>query len=404
VASRLDIKIREDTRDDWPLLLSRHAAVATISTGLRSCEGFGCGTTIEVARRRAIMECCERFAQFTCAPAAGTAIVSGADLCDLAVSPESFGLYCDFQYAARGFPFARYADREPIEWIQVSDMITEKPRYVPVEFVYPHVSGDRKLLVQENSSGTAAHSSPAAARLSALCELIERDGAMMFWHRQPATAVMQLDATDSPLALSDIEAMRAMGYVVTGCQLEYDLGVPCVLMVALHGDRFACGLACHPCLDEALEHAIRELGLQLRWQCQHVRGPRTWIWPNEVQKPADHFALYDAGPYHSILRQILENVLRLPSASVHNAEKRAMTVEQALDFVVSRLATRGYTIYECDLTPEGMMECGLCVIRALVPGLIPLYFGYDRIRFGCRRLWARDGPGRFCNLLPHFLN
>jgi ribosomal protein S12 methylthiotransferase accessory factor len=403
LADRLNIEVQDNTRQDWPLVLSRYAAVATIPAESGICQGFGCGSTIAMARRRAIMECCERFAQFTCVPSAGLTTVAGAELGDLVVSPESFGLYCDFQYTAPGFPFARYADREPIEWIEVREVLTGKPRYVPVEFVYPHASRDQKLLLQENSSGTAAHASPAAARLAALCELIERDAAMMFWHRQPATAMLQLDETNSTSATGDIEAIRAMGYVVIGCRLMYDLGVPCVLIIALRGDRFAYGLGCHPSLTEALEHAIRELSLLLRWQWEQAWGPRVWSWPHEVRKPSDHFALYDAGPYHALLRQILENTLRPPSFAEEDAAEWTSTAGRALDFVIARLVARGYTIYEFDLTPPALAECGASVIRTLVPGLIPLYFGYDMMRFGCRRLWGRDGPGRFCNLLPHFL-
>jgi hypothetical protein len=57
-----------------------------------------------------------------------------------------------------------------------------------------------------------------------------------------------------------------------------------------------------------------------------------------------------------------------------------------------------------DMTPPEARTQGVSVVRTSVPGLIPLYFGSDRIRLGCRRLWGRESPGRLCTLLPLFMN
>jgi hypothetical protein len=42
------------------------------------------------------------------------------------------------------------------------------------------------------------------------------------------------------------------------------------------------------------------------------------------------------------------------------------------------------------------------VVRAVVPGLIPIHFGSDRLRMACSRLRGASAPGRFQMLLPHF--
>ena len=50
-----------------------------------------------------------------------------------------------------------------------------------------------------------------------------------------------------------------------------------------------------------------------------------------------------------------------------------------------------------------LTQTGVVVVRVLVPGLIPIHFGYDNVRLGCARLCARNTPGRLSTLLPHFI-
>ncbi|MEO7145899.1 MAG: YcaO-like family protein [Bryobacteraceae bacterium] len=403
VAAELGMDVHEEAGAEWPLTFSRHSCAATIAAGSgEPIQGLSCAPTPGDARRRAVMECLERYAQFGCT-APRTRRGTEASLGPAAISPEAFGLYSDDQYDAPGFPFARYSKGEALDWVELTDLTTQQLRYAPVEFVYPRARIDRRPLVLETSSGTAAHSSRTAALLGAVCEVIERDSLMMFWHRQPPTNMLSIDPAGSAAAACELESIRAMGFVTVLCLLQYDLTVPCVLALAMQGDRFAYGAGCHPCLNSALEHALGELGSLLRWQFLKGGQPRGWVSLAEVGKPADHYALYDGGPFHDLIRQVLENTIRGHQTPNKQKSLPAMPEDEALDSVVNDLRAGGYRLYECDLTPLGMRPHGLSVVRAFVPGLVPLYFGSDRIRLGCRRLWSRESPGRLCTLLPHFM-
>jgi ribosomal protein S12 methylthiotransferase accessory factor len=275
-------------------------------------------------------------------------------------------------------------------------------RYLPVEFVYPRAQIERMPLVAETSSGTAAHESRTAALLGAICEVIERDSLLVFWHRQPATSVLPIDPAISAAAACDLELIRTMGFLVIVCLLQYDLPIPCVLALALRGNRFAYGAGCHPCLKNALEHALCELGSLLRWQVLMGGRSRCWVSLADVRKPADHYALYDGGPLHDLLRQTLENTI-CTGKPPNNQALVNMSSDEALKAVADCLGARGYRIYECDLTPAAMRPHGVSVVCTFIPGLLPMYFGSDHLRLGCRRLWNRESPGRLCTLLPHFM-
>jgi hypothetical protein len=109
-----------------------------------------------------------------------------------------------------------------------------------------------------------------------------------------------------------------------------------------------------------------------------------------VRTAADHLALYDDGPLHEALRSALDETL----AALAEEPPAGPGALQAI-------GKSGRNVYVCDLTPPQLEECGLVVVRVLVPGLIPHYVGGDGLRLELARLVGRDSPGTFRTFLPH---
>lgn len=112
------------------------------------------------------------------------------------------------------------------------------------------------------SSGCAAGPSRAAAEQSALCELVERDAAALWWHGgAPAAA---LAAADQAVANETTAALRqrASGRRTWLLDITSDLGLPCVaaLSCAPSGRGLAVGLAARPRRAAAIRAALLELG------------------------------------------------------------------------------------------------------------------------------------------------
>jgi ribosomal protein S12 methylthiotransferase accessory factor len=387
---------------DWPIRSARFFAAARTPSDLELIQGFGSGTTPETARLRAVMECAERYAQFGRLEPPVAAIDSFQSLAEDAIAPTTCGLYSPRQYASPDFGLAPFSEREPLEWLTVTDLASGARRLLPVEFVYPRTSLKRRRLVVESSSGTAAHVEPAAATLAALCEVVERDRLMLFWYRQPRTTALPVEAIPAPELRADLFRLRALGFVVTVCALVYDLEVPCFLVVALKGDSFAYGTGCHPDGLRALTQAVTELGQALR---QLVETPAQTVVCRsllDVRTPGDHYGLYNRGPLHGVLRQVLAQTVQRGDSAPWDPMAAPQSNARALDALLALLAVRGWHAYGCDLTPPELADCGVHVRRVVVPGLIPVHFGHDRLRLGCRRLWAPGAPGRLCTLLPHF--
>ena len=403
-AARRGLVVKERRVDRRPLGSVRFVARAATDGLSPLVAGYGSGTR-EQARVVAVMECLERQAQFREDVPSADAVASAQELEPDAISPAAFGLYDRAQYAAPTFPCAPFVPSAPLEWVEVEEVEDGTPRLVPIEFVYPNVPLPRRRLACETSSGCAAHIGSAQATLAAVCELIERDAAMLFWYRQPETALLTIDGLAAAGVADKVDGLRRLGYVVAVGDLDYDLGIPCFLALALQGNRFAYGLGCAADARSALAHALGELASAIAWLdvADGEVPPRRAI--ADVKHPRDHFGLYDGGPRHELLRQVLARTLRPPPAdgSGPDFSGRALPAEDALDAVTAALGVRGLRAYRCDVAPPDLREVGLHVVRAFVPGLIPLHFGSDHLRLGCERLTGSSAPGRLRQLLPHFL-
>src|ERR1700693_274159 len=363
--------------------------------------GYGAGDSAERAALLAVMEYVERQAQVG-APELPTATVAPyAALGDEALCPAAFGLYAEPQYADPTFECERFHAEAPREWVPAFDLHDGTRRLIPIELVFPRARLLRRPLVMEPSSGSAAPRTRAAAELTALCEVVERDGVMLFWYRAPPTATLDLASVTTPSLLAPLERARARGFVVTICRLTYDLGVPCFLVLALRGEALGYGLGCHPDGGRALSHALDELGGALDWLCEEDSVSFQYRAISQVRATGDHYALYHRGPLHGLLRQRLAATLQ-QGAPIAVGE--AASDDSARAQLLAALAVRGYRAYGVDITPRAFAELGFSVSRVLAPGLIPIHFGIHRARFGCTRLTGTGAPGRLTTLLPHFLH
>ena len=147
---------------------------------------------------------------------------------------------------------------------------------------------------------------------------------------------------------------------------------------------------------------MTELGQSLR---QLLETPASTVVSRsllDVRTPADHYSLYNRGPLHRLLRQLLAQTLQETDDLPWRSTRAPASDAHAVESLVTMLARRGWHAYSCDLTPIELADCGVHIRRVVVPGLIPIHFGYDRLRLGCRRLWDAVAPGRLCTLLPHF--
>jgi len=399
-----DLAVTTGPESLTPVGASRFKALARTG-GDRPIVGFGAGATEQAARVRAVLECVERLAQFAAREPPGVVACRLDELPD-AVAPAELGLYSSHQYAALSGRVTAFSEEMVLDWLPMRDLRTGRERFVPVETVHPRAPLRHLPLVLETSSGTAAHLHYGDALLAGLCEVVERDAVLVFWHRQPRTPQLSVELLPDPVR-EEMRHVQAAGHVVIVADLTY-LEVPCFLVLALRRTALGYGLGCHPDPAAALAHAVRELGARLGWMAESAHGALAHLPVGAVVSGSDHYGLYHNGPLHGVLRDVLSSALRPPnrpaSSPAGQPAPAPKPVRPGWPAVAATLAESGFPVLARDITPARARDCGAVVVRVVVPGLVPFHVGGGTLRLGCARLTGTTAPGQLRNLLPHFLS
>ncbi len=313
-----------------------------------------------------------------------------AELGEEAVDPRLLPLGSAREYAthARHRPFD---PRAPIDWVEGRSLTTGRRRYLPacaVHLPYRFPRGHRSWF-DPISTGLAAGASPRHAVFAGVMEVVERDSSVVFWENRLTLPTLDFDRLPKGTARGIVERLRARGISVTGKDLTTDLGIPAFGVrlregtperpVVVHAAR--ADLDPHAALLGALEEACLGHAGAGKWQEQLDAGARIphddevldslrdfslYYWhPDRVR----HLAFWDEGPLR-------------PPPEPRSSEGLDADVTEA----VARLAARGYETVTVDLTPIDVAECGVSVVRTVVPGLCPITLRSDFHRRGGPRV------------------
>ncbi|MEA2664903.1 MAG: ribosomal protein methylthiotransferase accessory factor [Candidatus Eremiobacteraeota bacterium] len=324
-----------------------------------------------------------------------------ASLGEDAIDPRALVLYDDERYAASSFLYERFDERRVLAWVRGHSLTRRRDVLVPAFAAY--IPFERRhgeqALSQLVTTGLACGNTVAAATYAGLTEVVERDGAMLAWLRgTPLPAVNASSATDPAL----IEVLRRFAPVQDRVRLldaTTDLGVPVVL--AAYRDESgrvpAAVIASNADLDpqRAALGALNELAQCMTWVGSMVDAGKTHALPAfDRFTEIEHHVLWPALPEHA-------DRLAFLFASAERRDVRALGVsgrhDEPLGACVERLARRGLEAIAVEVTSPDVAELGLHVVRVIIPGAQPLFFGSDLPRISARARVA----GMRLNLDPH---
>jgi ribosomal protein S12 methylthiotransferase accessory factor len=249
-----------------------------------------------------------------------------------------------------------------ILWAEGVDIVTRSPAWVPYELVHtdytlplPTGSGCFPM----TSNGLASGNVPAEAIGHALCELIERDGATLWYHRTAAARAdtrVDLASVDHAACRSVIARFEGAGVDIIVWDTTSDVGVPSFMCVIsdddLHG---ALGAGCHPDRAIALLRALTEAAQS---RLTYVSGARDDMYRRAYAR----YANADAREHHKAL--LADPPVR-SFGSVPTFEGR--TLDADVDWLVAQLRQAGLDqVVVVDLTRP---DIRIPVVRAIVPGL-----------------------------------
>ncbi|WP_405977215.1 TOMM precursor leader peptide-binding protein [Streptomyces sp. NBC_00158] len=308
-----------------------------------------------------------------------------------AVDPRVVGLYGDAFYRdnPRVRPFD--PDRE-IPWVWGWSLRDRQPRLVPEVLTYYHAPGLENRFVQESSNGCASGGSLAEAAYFGLMEVVERDAFLLTWYgRQP---LPEIDPATSERASTRamVDRLALYGYRARFFDTRISFPIPVVTAVAERFDGgpgrmcFGAGAGLDP--ESALDSALCEIATD----AVNLPG-RTERDEERLRAMAADFDLVTALHDHPLVYGVPEMgrhadfLLRGPSrgplrpvSSLLGPEGVSDDVAVDLARCVEAVAAGGFDVVVVDQTLPEQRALGLHTVSVLVPGLLPIDFGWSRQR------------------------
>lgn len=310
------------------------------------------------------------------------------------VEMETCGTYDPEFYADHAHKYVPWEENPSIPWVRGRSLRDDRDVWVPEQLVYylDHREGHRNT-VQECSNGCASGSTLTEASLHGLLELIERDAFVTSWYAPVTPAEIDLDTVTDRSVQHMRDQLDLLGYDTRCFDIRSDLPVPAVGCVAVRRDGgpgtlcFAGGAGLAP--DDAVRAAVCEVASYVPGFDERVERRREFLEAAiadlhliteldqhpllfgmpEMRGHADHWLRQDVATPMTELYADWE-ALRTPHTDLL----------EPLRLLVGLFADRGMDTVVVDQTTPEQERLGVRTVATVVPGLVPIDFGWARQR------------------------
>ncbi|MGF7029945.1 ribosomal protein S12 methylthiotransferase accessory factor [Paenibacillus mucilaginosus] len=338
----------------------------------------------------AILEGLERYCGT--APRGKRPVVRGSwrQLAGEALDPISVGLYAKEQYELPGFPFRPFDPDVQTDWVWGYSFAQERPMLVPQWLAY-YSSPCRQGFVYETSNGCALGGSLEEAILYGMLEIVERDSFLLTWYAQlPLPQLDPRSTGDRELNLMVDRLQAAAGFDVLLFNATMENGIPSIWALAKNrkpnGINLICAAGAHPDPVRAAKGAVHELsGMTLTMghkfesnRENHVKMLRD---PSLVRSMEDHSMLYSLPEAEPRLNFLLkQNRPMRTFAQEFGAAPKSRDLTEDLKAMIGTFHRLQLDVIVVDQTTPELQRNSLHCVKVLIPGMLPMTFGYHFTR------------------------
>ena len=384
--------IRRETsfmgRLSFPMVMTQMSAGSgtTFSCGGRS-------TKMPAALHAARCEAIERFQVNFLDPEASLVYGSYQMLQDMAIDPETlcFSLLRD----SPSKQWIRYDRSLPMYWTPACNLLSGKMQLVPAQEIWFNTPKlpDENLCLMSSTNACAVGGSVEEAALFAIFEAIERDAFLTTWYLR-RRCVQVLPSSIRMEAFQWLwHRLQSVypNYSILLFDITTDVAIPVILCAAVkqsgQGPQVVFSTACRLHADEAAFAAMKDLsGMFDAESYDEARARKLLERPEDVTTPEDHAAYYslpetferlDFLGFHEQPRRTTQEI----DQSMWIQRRNSYNLKTVLEEILGRLNALGITVLLKDLTHREFRRRNLHCLRAIAPGLYPMWFGYYALRF-----------------------
>ncbi len=307
-----------------------------------------------------------------------------SDISD-AIDPREIVRFHPAQYRLKNFPFAPFSVESEYEWVTGRDEMSGRDCRVIADLVYFPTARTRMPYAYANSSGAAANPDRNAAAVTSVLELVERDSFMTTYLARLSSPAVALETLPEEIGkrVSDLEKAGFRIWIK-----DISLGLaPVVFVYAQNEEIFY--TTCAACSSFDLEHAVSHPLMEVEGSvlARLQNGPPDDKSPRNVWVPSDHGALYEQKRFFRRADFLTLGRDVVPFGRI--GRNSASSWRELMDI----FSVKGWKLITIPLQlPESLGGNGdLHIVRSIVPGMVPMTFGYRQEPAGMERLYEVAG-------------
>ncbi|WSN14902.1 TOMM precursor leader peptide-binding protein [Micromonospora sp. NBC_01699] len=342
--------------------------------------------------RVAVLEGLERAAGLRARGKTATLVAPLRALGDEALDARTCGLYSEEFYRANPY-LTRFTPDTEVSWVWGYSLRDERPILVPEVLAYYHTPPVQARFVQETSNGCASGGSLEEAVYFGLMEVVERDAFLLAWYGRAPLPEIEPQSSSRPETRQMVDRLAMYGYQARFFDARITFPIPVVTGVAVRRDGglgtlcFGGGASLDP--EAALAAALCEIAtdavkLRVRAGADEARLRPMLDDFDLVRGLHDHPLLYGLPPMARHASFLLDPVPDRPPEPLR--DRFAGVAPPSADLLddlhrcVAGVTSAGFDVIVVDQTLPEQRDLGLHTVKVIVPGLVPIDFGWQRQR------------------------
>ncbi len=295
-----------------------------------------------------------------------------------------FNDFSEIQLSSSGYEKFNYNKKTKLNWCWGFDLFTLEKKLIPSQLIFVPYKYDKEFVIRYPiTTGGACSTTINGAIYRGICEIIERDSFMIYYLNKLKGVIVNLESSGKELnSLKKIYNKYNLELFVV--DITTDLQIPA--MIGLVIDRTGIG----PAVSVGLSADVNPLNAAVK-AAKEALHSRPWIRRLMYKENIGKYSLDNfegRALYWSNTKMIdkLSFFTQGNNKVALKAEKRKLSDREKLGIIMKALKQKELSAYFVDVTTRSVKLYGFRVIKALIPGLQPLYLNESAPYLGNKRL------------------